>query len=55
MIVKVFDPEPYTALQAVNGRCVRCQDRLAWIVIHCHRYSRRRIKETVEPNHNSAM
>jgi hypothetical protein len=51
MIVKVFEPQRYTALQAVNGRCVRCQDRLAWIVIRCNRRNR----QTVEPPHKTAM
>jgi hypothetical protein len=27
------EPERYMPLKAVNGRCVRCAYRLAWIVI----------------------
>lgn len=54
MIVKVFEPERHTACQAVNGRCVRCQDRLAWIVIRGNRRSLRRHRQTREATHKSA-
>jgi len=37
MVVKLFELERHTALQAVNGRCVRCHDRLVWIVINGQR------------------
>ena len=32
-----------TSLQAVNGKCVRCRHRLAWIVIRGNRTKRTRL------------
>ena len=54
MIVKVFEPEPHTAIQAVNGRCVRCQDRLAWMMIRGKRRSLRRHRQTLDATHKTA-
>jgi hypothetical protein len=48
MIVKVFEPERHTALQTVNGRCGRWQDRLVSIVNRGNRRSLRRHWETLE-------
>ena len=42
MGVTVQGPEG-TALQAVNGKCVRCRHRLAWIVIRGNRTQRTRL------------
>lgn len=55
MIVKVFEPERYAALQAMHGRCVRRHDRLVWIVIRGLRRSLRRNGQTVEPTDKTAM
>jgi hypothetical protein len=55
MIVKVIEAEHHTVHQVVNGRCVRCQDRLTWLVIRGNRRSRRRIRQTVQTTHQAGM
>ena len=37
LAVIVREPERNTPLQAVNGRCLRCGHRMAWIVIRGYR------------------
>lgn len=44
LLVKVLEPGQNTRLQAVNGSCVRCSCRLAWIVIKGNRPASPRLR-----------